>query len=623
MGWRLAWVVLLLWCGPVFAKEAVNIGVLAFRGEAETTAKWKPLEAYLNAALPEYVFAVKALNLESLREAVRRTQVDLIITQPAEYVRMTHENGFSSPLATLLNSHNGKPVRVFGGTIVTRADQTRINVLADLEKRTVAVSEKRSFAGYHLQAYALKNANVPIGEVTEVGMSQEDSIRALLNGKSEVAFVRSGLIESMAEDGQLDLTQIKVVNQQQFQGYPFAVSTALYPEWPVVALPHLRDDIAARLAGALLSLPHQEAVARQIGIAGFSVPSDYEPVRAVMRAMKVPPFDVAPRISPLDVWHEYRALILVVLASMIAIAVFAARSTLLSQRLRDLNENLETRIVDRTSELAARHADLAKTLEELNLTRDELVESAKLAALGSMVAGIAHELNTPIGNGLTVATTLEGRIREFKKELAAGLRRSTLDAFVADASMGSDILVRSLHKAGALVASFKQVAADQASSQRRKFKLHDTLAEVIMTLNPTLRRTGCEVKLVETQGDCELDSYPGPLGQIVTNLINNSVFHGYEDSESGEIRIIVSRDGPELVKIEVCDDGAGITPENLARIFEPFFTTRLGKGGSGLGLSIVRNMVVGALGGKISVASTLGKGAIFTVTIPLMAPATA
>ncbi len=623
MGWRLAWVVLLIWCGPGFAKEALNIGVLAFRGEAETTAKWKPLETYLNVALPEYVFTVKALQLESLREAVRSTQVDLIITQPAEYVRMTHENGFSSPLATLLNSHNGKPVRVFGGTIVTRADQTRINVLADLKKRTVAVSEKRSFAGYQLQAYALKNANVPMGDVTEVGMSQEDSIRAVLNGKSEVAFVRSGLIESMAEDGQLDLTQIKVVNQQQFQGYPFAVSTALYPEWPVVALPHLREGIAARLAGALLSLPHQEAVARQIGIAGFSVPSDYEPVRAVMRAMKVPPFDVASRISLMDVWHEYRALILVVLASMIAIAVFAARSTLLSQRLRDLNENLETRIVDRTSELAARNADLAKTLEELNLTRDELVESAKLAALGSMVAGIAHELNTPIGNGLTVATTLEGRIREFKKELAAGLRRSTLDAFVADASMGSDILVRSLHKAGALVASFKQVAADQASSQRRKFKLHDTLTEVIMTLNPTLRRTGCEVKLVETQGDCELDSYPGPLGQIVTNLINNSVFHGYEDSESGEIRIIVSRDGPELVKIEVCDDGAGITPENLARIFEPFFTTRLGKGGSGLGLSIVRNMVVGALGGKISVASTLGKGAIFTVTIPLMAPATA
>jgi signal transduction histidine kinase len=308
---------------------------------------------------------------------------------------------------------------------------------------------------------------------------------------------------------------------------------------------------------------------------------------------------------------------------MIAIAVFAARSTLLSQRLRDLNENLETRIVARTSELAARNADLAKTLEELNLTRDELVESAKLAALGSMVAGIAHELNTPIGNGLTVATTLEGRIREFKKELAAGLKRSTLDTFVADASLGSDILVRSLHKAGALVASFKQVAADQASSQRRKFKLHDTLTEVIMTLTPTLRRTGCEVKLVETQVDCELDSYPGPLGQIVTNLINNSVFHAYGDGESGEIRVIVSRDGSEHVKIEVCDDGAGIAPENLARIFEPFFTTRLGKGGSGLGLSIVRNMVVGALGGKISVASTLGKGAMFTVTIPLMAPATA
>ena len=339
-----------------------------------------------------------------------------------------------------------------------------------------------------------------------------------------------------------------------------------------------------------------------------------------MRTMKIPPFDVESRVSLVDVWDDYRALIVIALGSVIAIAVLAVKSTLLSRRFRDLNETLETRIFERTAELAHRNADLAKTLDQLNLTRDELVESAKLAALGSMVAGIAHELNTPIGNGLTVATTLEGRTSDFKKEMAAGLKRSTLDAYVADAAFASDILVRSLDKAATLVSSFKQVAVDQTSSQRRKFMLHDTLSEVLMTMGPGLKRTGCQVLLTEPPDDFELDSYPGPLGQVVTNLIANSVLHGYEGREPGEIRIVVSRADDDHATIEVSDDGAGVPEGNLSRIFEPFFTTRLGKGGSGLGLSIARNIVVGTLGGKLSLKSTPGRGVTFTVWIPQSAP---
>jgi signal transduction histidine kinase len=288
-----------------------------------------------------------------------------------------------------------------------------------------------------------------------------------------------------------------------------------------------------------------------------------------------------------------------------------------------LNETLEVRISERTAELAHRNTDLSTTLDALNQARDELVESAKLAALGSMVAGIAHELNTPIGNGLTVATTLEGRTNDFKKEIAAGLKRSTLEAYVADAAFASDILVRSLDKAATLVSSFKQVAVDQTSSQRRKFMLHDTLSEVLMTMSPSLTRTGCHVLLTEPPDDFELDSYPGPLGQAITNLITNSVLHGYEGREPGEIRIVVSRADDEHATIEVSDDGAGIPEGNLSRIFEPFFTTRLGKGGSGLGLSIARNIVVGTLGGKLSLKSTLGHGATFTVWIPIIAPSPA
>ena len=617
---RLFALILCFMAGPLLAGESLTVGVLAFRNEAQTAAQWKPLETYLNTTVPAFTFTVKAFNLKDLREAISRRQVDLVITQPAEYVRLTHENGLSAPLATLLNSDKGKPVRVFGGTIVARADAVNINSINDLKGKKAVIASKENFAAYQLQAYSLKKANIVLGSVVETGLSQDAAIDAVRQGKADVAFVRSGLVESMVREGKLDTGTIKIVNQQAFPGYPFAVSTALHPEWPVVALPHVREETAARVAGALLLLPHNSAIPQQIGIYGFSIPSDYESVRAVMRTMKIPPFDVESRVSLADVWDEYRALIVIALGAVIAIAMLAVKSTMLSGRFRDLNETLETRIFERTAELAHRNTDLAKTLDELNLTRDELVESAKLAALGSMVAGIAHELNTPIGNGLTVATTLEGRTNDFKKEMATGLRRSTLDAYVADAAFASDILVRSLDKAATLVSSFKQVAVDQTSSQRRKFMLHDTLAEVLMTMGPSLRRTGCQVLLTEPPDDFQLDSYPGPLGQVITNLITNSVLHGYEGRAPGEIRIVVSRGDDDHASIEVCDDGAGVPEGNLSRIFEPFFTTRLGKGGSGLGLSIARNIVVGTLGGKLSLKSTQGGGATFVVWIPQSAP---
>lgn len=288
--------------------------------------------------------------------------------------------------------------------------------------------------------------------------------------------------------------------------------------------------------------------------------------------------------------------------------------------LRSLNLNLEQRVTERTAELARRNAELARALDELQQTRDELVESAKLAALGSMVAGIAHELNTPIGNGLTVASTLAETSQAMRQSMEAGIKRSSLQAFLDDAVTAGDILQRNLERAATLIASFKQVAVDQTSSQRRKFQLHDTLTEVLLTLSPSLKRSGCAVRLQEIDADIQMDSYPGPLGQVLANLVNNSLIHGYADQAPGEVRITVNRQGGGQVSIDVADDGAGIAAEHQSRIFEPFFTTRLGKGGSGLGLSIVRNIVTATLGGRIEVISALGEGTTVRMTLPLKAP---
>ncbi len=290
------------------------------------------------------------------------------------------------------------------------------------------------------------------------------------------------------------------------------------------------------------------------------------------------------------------------------------------QEVLDLNAQLENRVSDRTQELQAANTELQQTLLTLGKTKDHLVQSEKLASLGALVAGVAHELNTPIGNGLTVASTLEDKAEKFVASAASGLKRSALDQFIADTQFACDILVRNLTRAGTLINSFKQVAVDQTSSQRREFELFEVVSEIIITLNPAIRKSGCLVA-PDIQRGLILDSYPGPLGQVLTNLMNNAMVHAFEAGQHGIIEIKACALDTREIEIIIRDDGRGIDPAHLKRIFDPFFTTRLGQGGSGLGLHIVHNIVTGALGGQIEVRSEPGEGAVFVLHLPVKAPA--
>lgn len=271
--------------------------------------------------------------------------------------------------------------------------------------------------------------------------------------------------------------------------------------------------------------------------------------------------------------------------------------------------------------LALRKAnrDLADALEKLRIAQNELVQKGKLAALGSLVAGIAHELNTPIGNSLIVASTLVDQTRQLAEGYHDGLKRSVLEHYMSDADQATDMMLRNLNRAANLLASFKQVAVDQTSSQRRAFSLSEVVAEIMTTLWPSFKKTAFKVEQDIPDGIL-MDSYPGPLGQVLTNLVNNALLHGFEGRTTGLISISALQPEGGWVDLAVHDDGVGIPAENLDRIFDPFFTTKLGAGGSGLGLNIVDNLVSGVLGGRIRVQSELGIGTTFTLSLPLTAP---
>jgi signal transduction histidine kinase len=257
-----------------------------------------------------------------------------------------------------------------------------------------------------------------------------------------------------------------------------------------------------------------------------------------------------------------------------------------------------------------------KALAELQKTQTDLIQAEKLASLGQLVAGVAHEINTPLGIALTTSTLIGDEARRFADAAATGrLQRSVLEHFVERMREGTQLLFSNLTRAADLVHSFKQVAADQASGERRKFDMADWLQDLLTSLSPVLRKTRHEVSI-----DCPpgivVDTYPGALGQVLTNLLVNAKAHAYAEGESGRLSIRVSEPRPEMLRIVFADDGKGIPPENLGKVFDPFFTTGRSTGSTGLGLHIVYNLVTSRLQGHIRLDSRVGEGTRFTIDIP-------
>ena len=296
----------------------------------------------------------------------------------------------------------------------------------------------------------------------------------------------------------------------------------------------------------------------------------------------------------------------------IAIIEDISRRAAAESALRALNDELEQRVRERTAALSAANEDLRRAMKRI-------AQSEKLASLGSLVAGVAHELNTPLGNARTVASTMHDHVRDLRAGMQhGGLRRSVLEGFLDASDEAAGMLERNLARAAELIGNFKQVAVDQTSMRRRRFDLRQVCEEVLSTLQPKLRRHPHRVTL-EVPPGIVLDSYPGPFEQVLTNFILNSVIHGLAGRADGCMTIRATHDG-EQVRIEYTDNGVGMEAAAASRAFDPFFTTRLGQGGSGLGLYIVHNLVTGALGGSIDLHTAPGEGIHFSLLLPLEAP---
>lgn len=290
------------------------------------------------------------------------------------------------------------------------------------------------------------------------------------------------------------------------------------------------------------------------------------------------------------------------------------------RRLIRVSDKLQERLSDVNEELQRSKEAAEEALERLRETQENLVQAEKLASLGVLVAGVAHEINTPVGTALASASFLEERTRQVAEDFkTAQLKRSELDRYMGAAVEASGLILSNCQRAAELIRGFKQVAVDQTSAGRRKFNLAAYINEVLVSLGPRLKQSRHRI-VVDCPEDLVVEGLPGAISQVLTNLILNSLIHGYEPGEVGTLSITAERVDAKTLRLSYHDDGKGIPLADQPRIFDPFFTTRRGAGGSGLGLHVVYNTVVGTLKGQIALESAPGEGARFTLTFPASIP---
>ena len=296
---------------------------------------------------------------------------------------------------------------------------------------------------------------------------------------------------------------------------------------------------------------------------------------------------------------------------------YVQKQRVTEQQHRELNSSLEEMVNQRTLALKDANHELINTLEKLHQYQRQIIENEKMASLGDMVAGVAHEVNTPIGLGVTASTMILDRLAQVQKDFdAKTLKASSLDRFLSESQENLNIIYRNLNRAAELISSFKQVAVDQGSESVRTFCVSQLINEILLSLKPRLKKHRHNIN-VKCDPTLIVETKAGPINQILINLIINSVVHGFEDVDNGTIDIEADLISVQTLKIVYRDNGQGIPAEIRKRIFDPFVTTKRGQGGSGLGMHLVYNLVTQALNGSISVSSEEGHGVEFIIVFPV------
>ena len=571
----------------------VKIGVLAFRGGEAALKRWSPTADYLSAAIPSARFEVVPLTPEELNAAVETGALGFVLTNTGNYVDLEARHGISRIVTLRMPSGS-----VFGAVIFTRAGRADIETLADLKGKSFMAVQPEGFGGLQMAWRELKAHGLdPFKDFKTLkfsGFPQDNIAFAVLKGEVDAGTFRTETLETMAAEGKIRLRDFRVMNPRSHPGFPFLVSTRLYPEWPFAKLKNTPPELAQAVALALLQIPENAPAARAGGDRGWTVPLDYTPVHELYRELRLGPYAELGEITVADLAKQYGHWIAAAILVLIVFGLWLLRTEqLVARRTRELsraNDELERAA-------AERHRAEAEARER----RAELAHVHRLNTMGEMASGFAHELHQPFA---AVVNYARGAVRRLKQNAA---------------------------EPGELLAVLEQVAAqaERAAAIVRRIRAFIRKEEprhVALDFNKIVRETaGLMTAEAEREGARLIFALANPLPrvhadavqleQVIVNLVRNAIEAMAE--ASSPVREITLRTMPAAegaVEIAVEDTGPGLPQLGRERLFEPFFTTKTD--GLGLGLSISQS-IVEAHGGRLTAAPRPGGGAVFRFTLPI------
>lgn len=571
-----------LWA-PLASAKDVTIGVFVYQGERAATEDWSPILDYLQRTLPEHRFRLEQYDVDGLRAAIAAEQVDLVITNPGYYVVMENEFGISR-IATLASPMALSTRQAIGSVVIARADRQDLHDLADLSGKRIAAVAPAAFGGYLVAAREMLKQGIDpesdLGEIRFVGLPMSNVIEAVLTGRADAGIIRACYAEQLSQQGLLRITDLRFLSTHPVNGLPCAVTTPLYPDWPIAVTRQTDPALAKSVAQALLSMPTVK------GGLSWSVPADYQPVHDLYRELRIGPYAYLRDITPEGLLRRFWPWLLAALALLAGGIVHTVRvEHLVQRRTAELRESLRAR-------------DLAET--RMRESQEQMDHLSRLSILGEISGSLAHEINQPLTTiGNYARTVLR---RQGNGQLTPEAVTEACDEIVHEAERAGGIVQRIRHFARKREATREPADLPAIAAEARR------LIVGIMAQAPEIiidNRIG---------GSCRALADGAQIQQVLLNLIKNAIDASRDlAAERQGIRILLEAKDKRLL-IHVIDRGVGLSDTQQAHLFEPFFTTK--QDGLGLGLPICKT-IVEAHGGRLwAESNTDGPGMRFSVSLP-------
>ncbi len=582
----------------------VRIGVLAKRGKDTCQAKWGLTADYLTRRISGYQFEIVPLAFNEIAPAVAKEQVDFVLVNPAVYVQLEHDYRVSR-IVTLKNLHRGEPTTHFAGLLICRGDRSDIRTIGDVRGKRVAAVAATGFGGWLMQAYEMKRHGiVPQEDLESIEFfgTQDGVVQAIANGQADVGAIRSGILEAMQAEGKIHVDDFHILySQDRSSDQLYGYSTRTYPEWPLARLQHTSSELAEDVAASLLQLRQSDSAARAAGIAGWTVPGNYQSVHDCLLALRVRPYEDYGKVSLGEVLGTYWPWILAATAGFVVVLTAAVMAIRFNGQLRHTIEQKQ-----KTQEqLTAANAKLHDAIQRAQGLAAQAEQAARTKS--AFLANMSHEIRTPLTAILGYAELMSDTDED----------HASRQSYLQQISRNGRHLMNLIND----ILDLSKIEAGQLTLEARPCNIPLMIADIISMMRLRADRQGVELAAefpAEMPETIRTDEYR--LRQVLVNLVGNAI----KFTEEGSVRLRcsydkVALDGEPAVRIAVVDTGIGMNPDVVERLGEAFLqadaSTTREFGGTGLGLAICRRLIDG-MNGKLRIKSEAGKGSTFEVILP-------